>query len=73
MGDGEIVALVGPNGSGKSTLIKTLATILDPTAGTITLDGKEIRNIDPTELAKRVGYVPQSFSYTLYSTMLKQS
>ncbi len=71
MGDGEIVALVGPNGSGKSTLIKTLATILDPTAGTITLDGKEIRNIDPTELAKRVGYVPQSFSYTLYSTVFE--
>jgi iron complex transport system ATP-binding protein len=71
LGNGEIIALVGPNGSGKSTLIKTLATILDPTAGTITLDGKEIRNIDPIELAKRVGYVPQSFTYTLYSTVFE--
>ncbi|MFZ0004285.1 MAG: ABC transporter ATP-binding protein [Methanoregula sp.] len=71
MGEGEIVALVGPNGSGKSTLIKTIATILDPTVGTITLDGKDIRGIDPIELAKRVGYVPQSFSYTLYSTVFE--
>jgi iron complex transport system ATP-binding protein len=71
VGDGEIVALVGPNGSGKSTLIKTIATILDSTVGTITLDGKDIRSIDPIELAKRVGYVPQSFSYTLYSTVFE--
>ena len=56
---------------GKSTLIKTIATILDPTVGTITLDGKDIRGIDPIELAKRVGYVPQSFSYTLYSTVFE--
>ena len=40
-------------------------------SGTITLDGKEIRDIDPTELAKRLGYVPQSFSYTLYSTVFE--
>ena len=68
MGDGEIVALVGPNGSGKSTLIKTLATILDPTAGTITLDGKDIRNIDPIDLAKRAGLCSAEFLlYALFN------
>ena len=71
LGEGEIVALVGPNGSGKSTLIKTIATILKPTAGTIALDGVEIRTIDPVELAKMLGYVPQGFSYTLYSTVFE--
>lgn len=71
MGDGEIVALVGPNGSGKSTLIKTIATILEPTAGTITLDGNDVRRIDPVDLAKVLGYVPQGFSYTLYSTVFE--
>jgi iron complex transport system ATP-binding protein len=71
LGNGEIVALVGPNGSGKSTLIKTIASIHAQTAGTITLDGKDVREIDPVDLAKRVGYVPQSFSYTLYSTVFE--
>ena len=71
LGNGEIVALVGPNGSGKSTLIKTIASIHSQTAGTITLDRKDVREIDPVDLAKRVGYVPQSFSYTLYSTVFE--
>jgi iron complex transport system ATP-binding protein len=71
LGNGEIVALVGPNGSGKSTLIKTIASIHAQTAGTITLDGKDVRAIDPVDLAKKVGYVPQSFSYTLYSTVFE--
>jgi iron complex transport system ATP-binding protein len=70
-GPGEITALVGPNGSGKSTLIKAIATIHPTTGGTITIDGKEIREIDPVDLAMRVGYVPQSFSYTLYSTVFE--
>jgi len=71
LGNGEIVALVGPNGSGKSTLIKTIASIHSQTTGTITLDGNDVRAIDPVDLAKRVGYVPQSFSYTLYSTVFE--
>ena len=71
VGPGEIVALVGPNGSGKSTLIKAIATIHNTTGGTITIDGKDIREIDPVDLAVLLGYVPQSFSYTLYSTVFE--
>jgi len=68
---GEIVALVGPNGSGKSTLIKAIATIHAVTGGTIAIDGRDVRAIDPIELAMLLGYVPQGFSYTLYSTVFE--
>jgi iron complex transport system ATP-binding protein len=68
---GEIVALVGPNGSGKSTLIKAIATIHPVTGGTITIDGRDVRSIEPIELAMLLGYVPQGFSYTLYSTVFE--
>ena len=69
--NGEIVALVGPNGSGKSTMIKTITTILNPSEGTISIDGKNIQDIDPVDLAKMLGYVPQHFTYTLYSTVFE--
>ncbi|MCK9632407.1 MAG: ABC transporter ATP-binding protein [Methanoregula sp.] len=70
-GKSEIVALVGPNGSGKSTLIKTLAGVHKQTSGSISIDGTDIRKIDPIELARCVGYVPQHFTYTLYSTVFE--
>jgi iron complex transport system ATP-binding protein len=68
---GHIVALVGPNGSGKSTMIKTIATILKARSGTITIDGSDIYRIDPIDLASRIGYVPQQYTYTLYSTVFE--
>lgn len=67
----EIVALVGPNGSGKSTVIKTMATIYNPSSGSITFDGEDIFAAEPADLAKRVGYVPQHFTYTLYSSVFE--
>lgn len=67
----EIVALVGPNGSGKSTIIKTMATIYNPSGGSITFDGDDIFAADPADLAKRVGYVPQHFTYTLYTSVFE--
>ncbi|MFA4849257.1 MAG: ABC transporter ATP-binding protein [Methanoregula sp.] len=71
LGAGEIVALVGPNGSGKSTLIKTIAGVHLPSEGRISIDGKNIQDIDPVDLAKMIGYVPQHFTYTLYSTVFE--
>lgn len=71
LGTGEIVALVGPNGSGKSTLIKTIAGVHNQTSGTVSINGKNMHEIDPIDLAKTIGYVPQHFTYTLYSTVFE--
>ncbi|WP_299824252.1 ABC transporter transmembrane domain-containing protein [uncultured Pontibacter sp.] len=56
---GEKVALVGPSGAGKSTIIQLLMRFYDVTGGGITVDGKDIRNIDLTTLRANIGVVPQ--------------
>jgi iron complex transport system ATP-binding protein len=71
LGPGHILALVGPNGSGKSTLIKIVATIFPKSSGSVMLDGTDVFEIEPAELARCVGYVPQFFSYTKYSTVFE--
>jgi branched-chain amino acid transport system ATP-binding protein len=52
--EGEIVALLGTNGAGKSTLLKAVAGLIDPTAGTVTLDGRDITGAD-AEAVTRAG------------------
>ncbi|MEJ8801424.1 ABC transporter ATP-binding protein [Pontibacter sp. H249] len=56
---GEKVALVGPSGSGKSTIIQLLMRFYDVSSGGITVDGKDIRNLDLTTLRANIGVVPQ--------------
>ena len=60
---GKIIGLLGSNGSGKTTLLKTIAGILQPTSGSVTIDGMEIG----TETKKIVSYLPER-TY-LYSWM----
>ncbi len=73
-GYGEVVSIVGPNGSGKSTLLRCVARILKPGRGAILLDGKEISSLRGSDLAKMLGYVPQSaaeaFPLTVLETVL---
>lgn len=56
---GEHVAILGRNGSGKTTLEKLIAGLYQPQSGTILVDGIDIRQIDPAELRRNIGYVAQ--------------
>src|SRR5205823_3170384 len=56
---GEIVALVGPSGAGKSTIGSLLSRLYDPQGGRITLDGHDLRTLDPRWLRGEVGAVAQ--------------
>ena len=56
----EILGIVGPNGTGKSTLIRCIDQILKPQQGTILLDENDITTMNRMEIARKMGYVPQS-------------
>ena len=58
--DGELVALVGPNGAGKTTLLNTVAGVLHPAGGRITLAGKDVTGAEPATLVRRgLALVPE--------------
>ncbi len=54
-----VTALVGPNGSGKSTLLRGLANQLEPDAGVVRLDGRDVQSLDGKELARKLGLLSQ--------------
>jgi ABC-2 type transport system ATP-binding protein len=55
---GEILALLGPNGAGKSTTVKCVVGLLEPDAGTVHVDGVDVRR-DPVASRRRIGYLPE--------------
>jgi ATP-binding cassette subfamily B protein len=57
---GETVALVGPSGAGKSTVFTMLLRFHDPSDGSVSLDGVDIRALDPAQLRDRIALVPQA-------------
>ena len=57
-----IYGLLGPNGAGKSTLMNIVSDILEPTAGTVIYEGKEIRKLKE-KYRKNIGYLPQRVGY----------
>ena len=66
---GQLIGVVGPNGAGKTTLLRCLAGDLKPTAGTVALGARPIRQLAPSERAAQLTYLPQvtpiSFPFTL--------
>jgi ABC transporter fused permease/ATP-binding protein len=56
---GEVVALVGPSGAGKSTVASLLMRFYDPQQGKVTVDGRDVRSLDPRWLRQHVGTVAQ--------------
>ena len=65
---GETVALAGHTGSGKTSLVNLVPRLLDPTEGTVLVDGEDVRRYDPEALRRRIAVVPQEtflFSMTL--------
>ncbi|GAB3357756.1 ABCB family ABC transporter ATP-binding protein/permease [Lysobacter tyrosinilyticus] len=66
---GHTVAVVGPTGAGKSTLARLLLRFYDPTAGRISIDGRDVRDVTQSSLRKAIGVVPQDtvlFNDTIY-------
>jgi ATP-binding cassette subfamily B protein len=59
---GKITALVGENGSGKTTLIKLLTRLYDPTSGRVTLDGQDIREMDPQRYRQLFSAIFQDYA-----------
>lgn len=69
---GEFVTIGGPSGSGKSTLLRLVATLLTPTAGTITYDGQPQDSYEKTEYRRQVSYCyqqPSLFGETVWDNL----
>ncbi|MGN6251174.1 MAG: ABC transporter ATP-binding protein [Marmoricola sp.] len=67
---GSIVCLVGPSGCGKSTTLKMVNRLIEPTSGTITLDGHDVTRVDPVQLRRGIGYVIQQVGLFPHQTVL---
>lgn len=71
---GDILCLIGPNGCGKTTLLDCLLGTVKPQTGTISLRGKDIKALRPSDIAKHIAYVPQdhekSFPYSVLDIVL---
>lgn len=71
---GDVLCILGPNGTGKSTLIKCMSSLLKLKSGKILLKDKNIYSMNNTEIAKVMGYIPQSnnstFAYSVLDIVL---
>jgi osmoprotectant transport system ATP-binding protein len=66
---GEITVLIGPSGCGKTTTLRMVNRLIEPSAGTITIDGVDIREQPVTELRRNIGYVIQQIGLFPHRTI----
>jgi osmoprotectant transport system ATP-binding protein len=67
--EGEVVVLVGPSGCGKTTTMRMINRLLEPTSGTIVVEGTDVRKRDPVELRRGIGYVIQTIGLMPHRTV----
>src|SRR5919204_6101935 len=66
---GETVVLVGPSGCGKTTTMRMINRLIEPTSGSIDVDGRDVMRQDPVVLRRRIGYVIQSIGLMPHRTV----
>jgi osmoprotectant transport system ATP-binding protein len=67
--EGETVVLVGPSGCGKTTTMKMINRLIEPTSGSITVNGTDVLRQDPVLLRRNIGYVIQSIGLMPHRTV----
>ncbi|MGW5383408.1 ABC transporter ATP-binding protein [Nocardia sp. NPDC003963] len=67
---GKITALVGPSGCGKTTSLRMINRLIEPTSGTISLNGEVTTAMDPARLRRRIGYVIQNAGLFPHRTII---
>jgi ATP-binding cassette subfamily B protein len=69
---GKTTAIIGSTGAGKTTLLNLIPRLFDPTSGTVSVDGVDVKDVDPDTLWSKIGFVPQKaylFSGTVASNL----
>ena len=66
---GETVILVGPSGCGKTTSLKMINRLIEPSGGTISIDGRDTRTYDVNDLRRSIGYVIQQVGLFPHQTV----
>ena len=57
---GALITVIGPNGSGKTTLLRAIGGLLDEHEGSVSIDGQEIRSMNPGSIGRKIAFVPQN-------------
>ncbi|RDW19994.1 osmoprotectant [Oceanobacillus arenosus] len=66
---GEFIVFIGPSGCGKTTTMKMINRLIEPTEGSIYVDGEDIMKVDPVELRRKIGYVIQQIGLFPHMTI----
>ena len=67
--EGEVVVLVGPSGCGKTTTMRMVNRMIEPTSGTLIVDGDDVMSVEPAQLRRRIGYVIQQIGLFPHRTI----
>src|SRR5262245_54063791 len=66
---GEFLVVIGGSGAGKTTLLRLINRLIDPSAGTVQVEGADVREVDPVALRRRIGYVFQGIGLFPHMTV----